>query len=77
MYKNDELLDLFCYAINKRIKTMDYSEEKAVREHLYNCSTDGFFNPNFVNGSDISDILNVNEECIQNVLEDFIKNTLN
>ena len=64
-----------CYDINRRIKTMNYSEESQVREYLinefdnYQKDCEQFMLCDFET-RDIANILDVNDTCIFDILVD-------
>ena len=64
-----------CYDINRRIKTMNYSEESQVREYLIN-EFDNYqkdceqFMLCDLETRDIANILDVNDTCIFDILVD-------
>ena len=63
---NAKQIDFFCSSINRRVKQMNYAEEKAVREILEQTE--------MLDRSecrDIATILDVNDTCIESVAEDF------
>ena len=59
-----------CNSINRRIKQMNYREETEVREHLNDNILNNKLLFNCIKVERIADILEVNENCIFDLLED-------
>jgi len=59
-----------CYSINRRIKQMNYQEETQVRELLELDCIDGKLVLDLITPSDIANILEVNDNCIFDIIED-------
>ena len=59
-----------CNSINRRIKQMNYREETEVREHLNDNVLDNKLLFDWIEVQKIADILDVNENCIFDLLED-------
>lgn len=57
-----------CFLINRRIKTMDFNEETAVREYIDGETWDDMFVPNESDTKNIANILGVNDTCIADIL---------
>jgi hypothetical protein len=66
---NTNITDV-CYSINRRIKQMNYQEEKEVRELLELNCIDGKLILDLITPSDIANILEVNDNCIFDIIED-------
>lgn len=63
-------IDNICESINRRIQSMDYKTEKKIREFLEDRVDDGVLEPRKHDVREIANILDVNENCIQDILED-------
>lgn len=66
---NTNITDV-CYSINRRIKQMNYQEEKEVRELLELNCIDGKLILDLITPSNIANILEVNDNCIFDIIED-------
>ena len=63
-------INSICNSINRKIKQMNYNEETQVREHLNDNTLDNKLLFNCIKVERIADILEVNENCIFDLLED-------
>ena len=63
-------IDDVCYSINRRIKQMNYQEQKQVIELLELDCIDGKLTLDLITPSDIANILEVNYNCIFDIIED-------
>lgn len=63
-------INRICSDINRRIQHMDYKEESAVREHLEMQVFDDELMLHRSDVREIADILDVNTECITDLLID-------
>ena len=63
-------IDDVCYSINRRIKQMNYQEQKQVIELLELDCIDGKLILDLITPSDIANILEVNYNCIFDIIED-------
>jgi hypothetical protein len=59
-----------CYSINRRIKQMNYKEETQIRELLELDCIDGKLYLDLITPSDIANILEVNDNCIFDIIEE-------
>lgn len=59
-----------CYSINRRIKQMSFHEETQIRELLELDCIDGKLCLDLITPSDIANILEVNDNCIFDIIED-------
>lgn len=66
---NTSITDV-CYSINRRIMQMNYQQEKEVRELLELNCIDGKLILDLITPSDIANILEVNDNCIFDIIED-------
>ena len=66
---NTRITDV-CYSINRRIMQMNYQQEKEVRELLELNCIDGKLILDLITPSDIANILEVNDNCIFDIIED-------
>lgn len=66
---NTSITDV-CYSINRRIMQMNYQQEKEVRELLELDCIDGKLILDLITPSDIANILEVNDNCIFDIIED-------
>lgn len=67
-----KVIDKVCAYINRRIMTMDYNQEKKIREYIDSYCVDDeghllVFEPEVY---EIAEILEVNEQCIYNMFVD-------
>jgi hypothetical protein len=60
-----------CNAINRRIKQMNSNEEQLVREHFNDNILDEKILIDCIEINTIAEILDVNENCIFNLLQNF------
>lgn len=67
-------INYVCNEINRRIKQMTYNEESHIREFLEGCryNDDDFLSVTDDDTSYIASVLNVNDNCIYDVVKDSI-----
>lgn len=66
--ENTEIINGICSDINRRIKQMTYTEETAVRQFIESEIFDGKFSPLHCDAETIANILEVNDNCIADLL---------